>query len=121
MCTVQSVSPNIIILQEAVEEQLRYEEITRNKMNKLNQELTNMVIAVETAEGDALINQTNRLCRAILSALPLPLARGHCWKLWGVLVHSVFTEWRTGGSSLFTVYMYNDIPCSGYIMLEMFI
>ena len=65
-----------------------------------------MVVALETAEGDALTNQTNILCRAILSSLPLPLARGHCWKLWGVLVHSVFKEWSTGGWSLFTVCMY---------------
>lgn len=82
--------------QEAIKNQLHYEEVTRSKLTNLDQELANIVVAMEIAQGDALINQMQRLCHVILASLPLPLAKRYSHRLWGVIVHSVFKEWSTG-------------------------
>lgn len=82
--------------QQAIEDQLSYEEATRKTLSALNEKLANMVAIFEVAKGEKLIQHIPSLSKVVLASLPSPLATGHCQQLWGVLCHSVFKQWILG-------------------------
>lgn len=93
----------IIFFQQAIEEQLSYEEATRKTLSALNEKLANMVAIFEEAKGEKLIQHIPSLSKAVLASLSSPLAMGHCQQLWGVLCHSVFKQWTLGKRGIYSV------------------
>jgi uracil DNA glycosylase len=83
-------------IQQAIEDQLSYEEATRKTLSTLNEKLANMVAIFMVAKGEKLIQHIPSFSKAVLASLPSPLAMGHCRQLWGVLCHSVFKQWTLG-------------------------
>ena len=76
--------------------QLEKEEKTREQLSSLDQCLSNVVFVVQTVRGEHLVEHISRLSKAVLNALPSPLATRHCAQLWRVMAHSVFKEWSLG-------------------------
>lgn len=68
----------------------------RQQLSRLDQRLTDIVFVVRSLKGELLVEHTPHLSKAVLNALPSPLATTHCAQLWGVIVHSVFKEWNLG-------------------------
>ena len=75
---------------------LEDEEKTREQLSSLDQRLSNMVFVVQTVRGEHLVKHIPSLSKAVLNALPSPLATRHCAQLWHVMAHSVFKEWSLG-------------------------
>ena len=75
---------------------LEDEEKTRDQLSSLDQRLSNMVFVVQTVRGEHLVKHIPSLSKAVLNALPSPLATRHCAQLWHVMAHSVFKEWSLG-------------------------
>lgn len=86
----------LCVPQQAIEEQLAYEESTRGTLSLLNQKLSNMVTIFKVAQGDLLIHHVPTLSKTVLGSLSSPLATSHCWQLWNMLCLSVFKEWSLG-------------------------
>ena len=85
-----------VYIQQAIEDQLSYEEATRKTLSDLNEKLSNMVAIFKVAQGEMLIQHIPALSKAVLGSLSSPLATVHCWQLWSILCHSIFTEWSLG-------------------------
>ena len=76
--------------------QLEMEEKIREQLSSLDQRLSNMVFVVQMVRGEHLVEHIPRLSKAVLIALPSPMATRHCVQLWRVMAHSVFKEWSLG-------------------------
>lgn len=65
-------------------------------LSKLSQQLGHMVALLEVMHGDHMLPHVPRLSHVTRAAISSPLARAHCWNIWSILSHSVFTDWTLG-------------------------